>query len=62
MHGAHGAAAVRLVEEAFSRDRECVRDLSSVGNLAPVTRESRGVAMRRDALVSESLDNGYGYG
>lgn len=53
-HGAHGAAAARLVVEAFSRDRESVKGLSLVENLAPVKRESRGAAMRRDALVSDT--------
>lgn len=54
MHGALGAAAARLVEEASSRGRESVKGLSLVENLAPVKRESRSVAMRRDALVSDS--------
>lgn len=50
--GAHGAAAARLVVEATSRGREFVKGLSLVESLAPVTWESRDVAMRRDALVS----------
>lgn len=54
MHGALGAAAARLAVEASSRDRESVKGLSLVENLAPVKRESRNVAMRRDALVSDS--------
>ena len=53
IHGALGAAAARLAMEASSRDRECVKGLSLVENHAPVTRESRGVAMKRDALVSD---------
>lgn len=53
IHGALGAAAARLAVEASSRDRESVKGLSLVENLAPVKRESRGVAMRRDALVSD---------
>lgn len=54
MHGALGAAAARRVEEASSRDRESARGLSLVVNLAPGKRESRSVAMRRDAPVSET--------
>lgn len=54
MRGALGAAAARLVVEASSRDRECVKDLSLVESLAPVIRQSRSVAMRRDALVSDT--------
>lgn len=54
MRGPLGEAAARLAVEASSRDRECVKDLSLVENLAPVKRESRSVAMRRDALVSDS--------
>lgn len=54
MHGVLGAAAARPVEEASSRDRESVRDLSLVGSLALEKRESRSVAMRRDAPVSVS--------
>ena len=53
IHGALGAAAARLAMEASSRDRECVKGLSLVEKCAPVTRESRGVAMKRDALVSD---------
>lgn len=53
MHGPLGAAAARLVVEESSRDRESVKGLSLVENLAPVKRENRSVAMRRDALVSD---------
>ncbi len=54
-HGALGAAAARLAVEASSRDRECVKGLSLVENLALVNRENRGAATRRDALVSDSV-------
>lgn len=53
MHGVLGPAAARLVEEASNRDRESAKDLSLAVNLALVKRESRGVAMRRDAPVSD---------
>jgi len=55
MHGALGAAAARLAVAAPSRDRESVRGPSLVESLAPGKRESRSVAMRRDALVSASI-------
>lgn len=53
MHGVLGAAAARLAEEASNRNRESAKGLSLVVNLALVKRESRGVAMRRDAQVSD---------
>lgn len=53
MHGVLGAAAARLAEEASNRDRESAKGLSLVVNLAPVKRENRGDAMRKDALVSD---------
>lgn len=52
-HGPLGAAAVRLAVAASSRDRECVKGLSSVVNLALVIRESRGAATRKDAPVGD---------
>ena len=54
IHGAHGVAAARLAVEASSRGRESVKGLSLMAHLAPVKRESRGVAMRRDVLVSDT--------
>lgn len=54
MDGVLGAAAARLAEEASSRDRESAKGLSLVVKFAPVKRESRGVAVRRDAPVSDS--------
>lgn len=54
MHGAHGAAAARLAVEASSRGRESVKGLSLMEHLALVKRESRGVAVRGDVLVSDA--------
>lgn len=54
IHGAHGAAAVRLVVEASSRGRGSVRGLSLEENPAPVKPRSRSAAMTSDALVSGS--------
>lgn len=53
MHGVLGAAAARLAEEASNRGRESAKDPSLAVNLALVKRESRGVAMRKDAPVSD---------
>lgn len=53
MHGVLGAAAVKHAEVEFSRDRESVKGLSSVGNPAPAKRGSRSAAMKGDALVSD---------
>ena len=53
MHGAHGAAAARLAAEAVRTERESVRALSLVENLALVKRKRRDAAMRGDALVSD---------
>lgn len=39
-HGAHGEAAVRPVVEEASRDRGCVKDLTSVERLALEREES----------------------
>lgn len=55
MRGRLGAAAARRVVEESSRDRESVKGLSLVESLAPVKRESRSVATKRDALVSNSF-------
>lgn len=55
MRGALGQAAARLAAAACSRGRESVRDPSLVENLAPEKKESRDVAMKRDALVSDSI-------
>ena len=54
MRGALGEAAARLVVVASSRDSESVKGLSLEENVAPVKWESRGAAMRSDALVSDS--------
>ena len=54
MRGAHGAAAARLAVEASSRGRESVKDLSLMEHLALVKRESRGVAVKGDVLVSDA--------
>lgn len=57
IHGAHGAAAVRHVVEAFSRGRECVKGLSLVENPALVKNRNRSGATRKDALVSGFIIN-----
>lgn len=52
MRGVLGSAAARRAEEESSSGRESVKGLSLVGSLAPEKRESRGAAVRGDALVS----------